>query len=94
MMKLMKSCVLAAVLMLGITGSLATRAAAQSDGKMSGTLIDFDGNPFANLPVKIKSEQGVTTGIEDRTGRQVFFYRIEERQVHLFRAASADVERL
>ena len=66
MMKLMKSCVLAAVLMLGITGSLATRAAAQSDGKMSGTLIDFDGNPFANLPVKIKSEQGVTQ--ESKTG--------------------------
>ncbi len=66
MMKFMKSCALAAVLMLAITGCLATRAAAQNDGKMSGTLIDFDGNPFANLPVKIKSEQGTT--LETKTG--------------------------
>ena len=66
MMKFMKSCAFAAVLMLGILGCVATRAAAQQDGKMSGTLIDFDGNPFANLPVKIKSEMG--TVLETKTG--------------------------
>jgi len=66
MMKFMKSCVLAAVLMLGLTGCLATRAAAQQDGKITGQLIDFDGNPFANLPVKIKSEQGSV--FESKTG--------------------------
>src|SRR5579885_3051059 len=60
MMQFMKSCALAAVLMLGLIGCLATRAAAQNDGKINGQLIDFDGNPFVNLPVKIKSEQGVT----------------------------------
>jgi tetratricopeptide (TPR) repeat protein len=65
MLKFMKSCALAGVLMLIAMGSLPTRAAAQ-DGKMSGTLIDFDGNPFANLPVTIKSDQGVTT--EGKTG--------------------------
>ena len=66
MMKFMKSCVLAAVFMLGLTGCLATRAAAQNDGKIAGTLIDFDGNPFTNLPVKIKSDQGTVT--ETKTG--------------------------
>lgn len=65
MMKFMKSCALAAAVMLGLLGSLATRAAAQNDGKITGQLIDFDGNPFANLPVKIKSEQG--TVLESKT---------------------------
>ena len=66
MMKLMKSCALATVLMLGVVGCLATRAGAQQEGKITGTLIDFDGNPFANLPVKIKSDQGTT--LETKTG--------------------------
>jgi tetratricopeptide (TPR) repeat protein len=38
---------------------MAPRAAAQ-EGKLGGTVIDFDGKPWANLPVQIKSEQGVT----------------------------------
>ncbi|HUI50306.1 MAG TPA: tetratricopeptide repeat protein [Terriglobales bacterium] len=66
MMQFMKSCALAAVFMLGLTGCLATRAAAQNDGKITGQLIDFDGNPFANLPIKIKSEQGSV--FETKTG--------------------------
>jgi tetratricopeptide (TPR) repeat protein len=55
-----KTYALAAILALGMLGCFATRAAAQ-EGKMAGSIIDFDGNPWANLPVKIKSEQGVTT---------------------------------
>ena len=66
MMKFMKSCALGAVLMLGLMGCLATRAAAQNEGKITGQLIDFDGNPFANLPVKITSDQGVVQ--ESKTG--------------------------
>lgn len=65
MLKFMKACVFAAILTLGLMGCLATRAAAQ-DGKITGTLIDFEGNPFANLPVKIKNEQGAVT--ESKTG--------------------------
>src|ERR1700686_3804511 len=60
MLKWTKTYALAAILALGMLGCFATRAAAQ-EGKMAGTIIDFDGNPWANLPVKIKSEQGVTT---------------------------------
>lgn len=66
MVKLMKACALATILTLGFLGSLATRAAAQQDGKITGTLIDFDGNPMANMPVKIKSDQGAIT--ESKTG--------------------------
>src|SRR5258708_19502887 len=60
MVKWTKTYALAAILALGILGCFATRAAAH-EGKFTGTIIDFDGNPWANLPVKIKSEQGVTT---------------------------------
>lgn len=66
MFKFVKACALAAILMLGLLGSLATRAAAQQEGKITGTLIDFDGNPMANMPVQIKSEQGAVT--ESKTG--------------------------
>jgi tetratricopeptide (TPR) repeat protein len=66
MMKFMKSCALAAAVMLGLMGCLANRAAAQNDGKITGQLIDFDGNPFANLPIKLKSDQGTVT--ESKTG--------------------------
>src|SRR6266481_4570137 len=60
MVKWTKTYALVAILALGILGCFATRAAAQ-EGKFTGTIIDFDGNPWANLPVKIKSDQGVTT---------------------------------
>lgn len=65
MLKFMKGCALAVVLTLGLLGSLATRTAAQ-EGKITGTLIDFDGNPMANMPVKAKSDQG--TVLESKTG--------------------------
>src|SRR5260370_8613268 len=55
-----KTYALAAILALGMLVCFATRAAAQ-EGKMAGTIIDFDGNPWANLPVKIKSDVGMTT---------------------------------
>jgi tetratricopeptide (TPR) repeat protein len=66
MVKWTKTYALAAILALGMLGCFATRAAAQQDGKVTGTLIDFDGNPMANMPVKIKSEQGAVT--ESKTG--------------------------
>src|SRR5215831_21245981 len=66
MLKFMKACALAATLTLGLLGSLATRASAQSEGKITGTIVDFDGNPWPNLPVSIKSDQGAVT--EGKTG--------------------------
>ncbi len=66
MLKFMKACALAAVLTLGLLGSVAPHLAAQQDGKITGTLIDFDGNPMANMPVKAKGEQGAV--LESKTG--------------------------
>jgi tetratricopeptide (TPR) repeat protein len=73
MLKLMKAYALAVILTLGMLGTFATRAAAQLEGKLSGSLIDFDGSPLANFPVKIKSEQGATTeGKTDAQGKFSF----------------------
>ena len=66
MVKWTKTYALAAILALGMLGCFATRTAAQQDGKVTGTLIDFDGNPMANMPVKLKSEQGAVS--ESKTG--------------------------
>jgi tetratricopeptide (TPR) repeat protein len=59
MLKFWKSYALAATLVLGLACWLAPRAAAQ-DGKISGSVIDFDGKPWANIPVQLKSDQGAT----------------------------------
>ncbi len=57
MSKLFKAYALAAVLLFGLACLAAPKAAAQ-EGRVSGTIIDFDGKPWADMPVKIKSEQG------------------------------------
>jgi len=59
MSKILKAYALAALLMLGLACLAVPKAAAQ-DGKISGQIIDFDGKPMADFPVKIKSEQGAT----------------------------------
>jgi tetratricopeptide (TPR) repeat protein len=59
MSKFLKSYALAGMLVLGLACWLAPLAAAQ-DGKVTGTIVDFDGKPWADLPVHLKSDQGVT----------------------------------
>jgi hypothetical protein len=59
MLKFMNSYAIVAMLALGLVTLFAERAAAQ-EGRITGTIIDFDGKPWAGLPLKIKSEQGVT----------------------------------
>lgn len=72
MAKSLKGYALAATLALGLACWLAPRAAAQ-DGKVAGTISDFDGKPWANLPVQIKSEQGATQdGTTDTNGKFQF----------------------
>ena len=73
MVKWTKTYALAAILALGMLGCFATRTAAQQDGKVTGSLIDFDGNPWANFPVKIKGEQGtITESKTDAAGKFAF----------------------
>ena len=59
MEKSLKASALAAILFLGLASLYAPRAAAQ-DGKIAGSIIDFDGKPWVGLPINIKSDQGAT----------------------------------
>jgi tetratricopeptide (TPR) repeat protein len=73
MVKWTKTYALVAILALGMLGCFLTRTAAQQEGKMTGTIIDFDGNPWANLPVKIKSEVGaISESKTDAAGKFSF----------------------
>lgn len=72
MVKLLKAYALAATLVLGLACWLAPRAAAQ-DGKIAGTVLDFEGKPMANLPVHIKSDTGATQDAKtDANGKYQF----------------------
>jgi tetratricopeptide (TPR) repeat protein len=72
MSNLLKSYALAVVLTLGLACLAVPKAAAQ-DGKISGTIIDFDGKPWADFPVKIKGEQGQTQETKtDAAGKYQF----------------------
>jgi tetratricopeptide (TPR) repeat protein len=63
---------LVALLALGL-GCLAVPRAAAQDGKISGTIIDLDGKPMANFPVKLKSDQGATQETKtDADGKYAF----------------------
>ncbi len=58
MLKLVKAYAFVVMLALGLATFFAPQAKAQ-DGRITGSIIDFDGKPWTNLPLKIKSEQGV-----------------------------------
>jgi len=72
MSKFVKAYALAAILTLCLLSFISPRAAAQ-DGKVTGNIIDFDGKPWADLPIKIKSDQGATLETKtDAKGNYVF----------------------
>jgi len=72
MLKFWKSYALAATLVLGFACWFAPRAAAQ-DGKVVGSIDDFDGKPWADLAVQLKSDQGATQDTKtDAQGRYQF----------------------
>jgi tetratricopeptide (TPR) repeat protein len=72
MLKFWKAYALAAMLTLALVVSMAPRAAAQ-DGKIAGTVIDFDGKPMANFPVQVKSDQGAIQEVKtDANGKFQF----------------------
>jgi tetratricopeptide (TPR) repeat protein len=73
MLKLLKPYALAAMLAVMLVSFFAPRAAAQNDGKIEGTIIDFDGKPWADLPVSIKSDMGaVQQSKTDASGKFTF----------------------
>ena len=65
MLKFFKAYALAVLLAFGLASFAVPQAAAQTEGKVVGSIVDFDGKPWASLPVKIKSEQG--TVLETKT---------------------------
>jgi tetratricopeptide (TPR) repeat protein len=72
MLKFMKAYALAIILTLGLVSFLVPRAAAQ-EGKITGSIIGFDGKPWAGVPIKIKSDQGaVQEGKTDDKGLFIF----------------------
>jgi tetratricopeptide (TPR) repeat protein len=72
MSKFRKAYALATLLTLGLLSFAAPQAAAQG-GNVTGTIIDFDGKPWPDLPVKIKSDQGATQETKtDASGKYVF----------------------
>jgi tetratricopeptide (TPR) repeat protein len=71
MSNLFKAYVLAALLM-GLAFFVVPKAAAQ-ESKIAGTIIDFDGKPWPDLPVKLKSDQGAIQETKtDASGKYVF----------------------
>jgi tetratricopeptide (TPR) repeat protein len=65
MLKFFKAYALAVLLAFGLASFAVPQAAAQTEGRIVGSIIDFDGKPWASLPVKLKSEQG--TVLETKT---------------------------
>ncbi|HXX16840.1 MAG TPA: tetratricopeptide repeat protein [Candidatus Eremiobacteraceae bacterium] len=66
-----KAFALAALFVFSFSCLLVPKAAAQ--GKISGTIIDFDGKPWADLPVNVKSDQGAAQDTKtDANGKYLF----------------------
>jgi len=73
MLKSVKAYALAAMLTLALISFFAPRATAQFSGIIQGTVLNFEGKPFADLPVDLKGEQGnVRQTKTDANGRFVF----------------------
>ena len=73
MLKSVKAYALAAMLTLALISFFTPRATAQFSGIIQGTVLNFEGKPFADLPVDLKGEQGnVRQTKTDANGRFVF----------------------
>jgi tetratricopeptide (TPR) repeat protein len=72
MLKFVKAHALGMIFLAGVLCSLGPRAAAQ-DGKIAGTILNFDGKPWADVPLKLKSEQGgIAEAKTDADGKFTF----------------------
>lgn len=73
MLKSVKAYALAALLTLALISFFVPRATAQFNGTIQGTILNFEGKPFADLPVSLKGEQGNSVETKtDATGKFVF----------------------
>jgi len=73
MLKSVKAYALAAMLTLALISFFAPRATAQFSGTIQGTVLNFEGKPFADLPIDIKGEQGTVKQTKtDAAGKFTF----------------------
>jgi tetratricopeptide (TPR) repeat protein len=73
MLKSAKAYALAVLLTLALISFSAPRATAQMDGIIKGTVLNFEGKPYADLLIEIKGEQGnVRQTKTDATGKFYF----------------------
>jgi len=73
MLKLVKAYALAALLTLALVSFFAPRATAQLNGVIQGTVLNFEGKPFADLPVDLKGEQGGVKETKTDAGGKFIF---------------------
>jgi tetratricopeptide (TPR) repeat protein len=75
MLKSVKAYALAALLTLALISFFAPRATAQLSGIIQGTVLNFEGKPYADLPVDLTGEQGnVKQTKTDASGKFVFLH--------------------
>ncbi|HXR32807.1 MAG TPA: tetratricopeptide repeat protein [Verrucomicrobiae bacterium] len=73
MLKLVKAYALAALLTLALVSFFAPRATAQFNGTIQGTVLNFEGKPYADLPIDLKGEQGNAKETKtDAAGKFIF----------------------
>jgi len=73
MLKSVKAYALAALLTLALVSFFAPRATAQLNGVIQGTVLNFEGKPYADLPVDLKGEQGTVKQTKtDAAGKFIF----------------------
>ena len=87
MSKFVKAYALVALLLLGLVTAFAPKAAAENDGKITGTILDFEGKPWPGVPIKLKSEQGATQDTKTDDKGQYTFVNLRSGKYILYIAA-------
>ena len=77
MLKSVKAYALAALLTLALITFFASRATAQFSGVIQGTVLNFEGKPFADLPIDLKSEQGGVKETKTDAGGKFIFSNLK-----------------
>jgi tetratricopeptide (TPR) repeat protein len=73
MLKSVKAYALAALLTLALISFFVPRATAQFNGTIQGTVLNFEGKPFADLLVDLKGEQGSAKETKTDAGGKYIF---------------------
>ena len=77
MLKSVKAYALAALLTLALITFFVPRATAQLNGVIQGTVLNFEGKPFADLPIDLKSEQGGVRQTKTDAGGKFIFSNLK-----------------